>query len=378
MPALPPQPPTAEILWASDLAIPAASELSPIPHVEYSVIKAWEPEKDGFPWLHGVAIIFHQGTFYASWGHNRGKENTPTEINQEARSQDHGRTWSKTRLVASHTEDEGRSHGVFFSHQGTLWQFLGRFGNAPDGRMYDRLKMEAYQLNEATDTWESRGIAAHKFWPYQEPTRLPDGNWIMGGMIVPTGAWARPAVAISRGENFLEWEAVEIPTPREWADGPIFHTIWGETSVILLPDRVLAIIRGGQASGPYALVSESFDNGCSWSQARNSNLPMTTSKPYTGTLSTGQHYLIGNTVRDHEYQRAQLTIAVTRPSGSEFCRMWRIRDLHRKGSQALGSSYPYAIEHEGKLYVAYSSSRGPHNQNEAELAVLPISDLQVP
>jgi hypothetical protein len=51
-------------------------------------------------------------------------------------------------------------------------------------------------------------------------------------------------------------------------------------------------------------------------------------------------------------------------------------------------SYPYAVEHEGKLYVGYSNSGGGvgrvgegrelWNNNSAELAVIPIVSLNTP
>ena len=39
-------------------------------------------------------------------------------------------------------------------------------------------------------------------------------------------------------------------------------------------------------------------------------------------------------------------------------------------------AYPYAIEHDGKLYVAYSVGFGA-NQNSAEMAVIPVAALAV-
>jgi uncharacterized protein (UPF0548 family) len=53
--------------------------------------------------------------------------------------------------------------------------------------------------------------------------------------------------------------------------------------------------------------------------------------------------------------------------------------------QGAALSYPYAVEHEGKLYVGYSNSgdkstrvgtgRELWNNNSAELAVIPVSEL---
>jgi hypothetical protein len=41
-------------------------------------------------------------------------------------------------------------------------------------------------------------------------------------------------------------------------------------------------------------------------------------------------------------------------------------------------SYPYAIEHDGALYVGFSNTGGRGgNDNSAELAVIPIKAMQV-
>ena len=106
---------------------------------------------------------------------------------------------------------------------------------------------------------------------------------------------------------------------------------------------------------------------------------MNTSKVYGGTLSNGQRYLIGTTHRGAGGRRDPLTIAVTRPGEKTFCRIWRIRDGIRLGSgekQNHYLAYPYAIEHDGNLYVGYSTGLGG-NRNNAELAVFPISSLAV-
>ena len=62
------------------------------------------------------------------------------------------------------------------------------------------------------------------------------------------------------------------------------------------------------------------------------------------------------------------TIALTEKGKDEFSKIFVID----KGKIL---SYPYAIESEGKLYVAYSSSIKGRNQNSAELAVIDLEDL---
>lgn len=65
-----------------------------------------------------------------------------------------------------------------------------------------------------------------------------------------------------------------------------------------------------------------------------------------------------------------------------FVRLFRIRDAICDGrgeSLPLAAlSYPYAVEHNGMLYVGYSNDGGRGgNRNSAELAVIPITSLSV-
>lgn len=234
-------------------------------------------------------------------------------------------------------------------------------------------------LNEADGTWERKGtVVEGGFWALQEPLRMADGNWIMSGISVGKGNPA--AVAISRGEDFSKWDLVVIPKPADL-------NMWGESAVILDGKRVINIARC-DGKQPVALVAFSEDYGRSWSESRPSNLPLAASKPYSGTLSTGQHYLICSTTADGGNRRSPLTIAVSRPGEQTFSRVFVIRHAlfpEGPGESHKGAalSYPYAIERDGKLYVGYSNSGGGigrkgegrelWNNNSAELAVIPIN-----
>ena len=366
------------VLWDPARPVPTAAEIPQLDGVRFSMIKRRRPQHDGFDWLHGVALSRHKGTLFSCFGHNKGLENTPTEINQGRRSNDGGLTWSPVELIASTDGGDARSHGVFLSHGGALWIFLGRFGNDRYGHKYARLKTEAFTLNEQTDKWESRGYVADLFWPCDEPLRTKDGNWIMGGMRIhplnpERGLSAKPAVAVSHGGDLTRWDAIEIPTPQD------LQKIWGETTVIVDGNEVLAVVRGASGKLCNALVATSLDGGRTWTTLRRSNLPMSNSKAFGGTLSNGQRYLIGTMYRGTIGRRSPLTIAVTRPGQQTFRRIWRIRDAIRPEAGETTDhrlAYPYAIEHDGHLYVGYSTGLGG-NRNNAELAVFPISRLAV-
>lgn len=207
---------------------------------------------------------------------------------------------------------------------------------------------------------------------------MEDGNWIMAGVRAGDGNPA--AVAISHGNDLSQWELVVIPK----APG----RMWGESSVILLGRQIINIARYHHESMTVALVAKSTDFGRTWSPSVPSNMPMASTKPYTGTLSTGRHYLISTTTGDSGNRRSPLTIALSRPGEHTFSEVYVIR--HAEFPEGPGEShpnvslaYPYAIEHDGKLYVAYSNNGGGigragegrerWNNNSIEMAEIPIN-----
>ena len=202
---------------------------------------------------------------------------------------------------------------------------------------------------------------------------MADGNWIMPGFIVGKGNPA--AVAISTGDGLKKWKTIVIPR------GAGVGSMWGESSIIVDGAQITNIARYGGA--PLALAAMSKDYGRTWMPSAESNLPMAMSKPCSGILRTGQRYLICSTTADGGNRRSPLTIAVGKRGEDTFSKVFVIRhavfpegpgESHR--SAAL--SYPYAIEHQGKLYVGYSNNGERNaNNNSAELAVIPLSSLAI-
>jgi len=297
-------------------------------------------------------------------------------------SEDAGKTWSDVRTMDAGEGPVGVSHGSFLSHDGRLWAFMGAYTGTMQG-----IHTRAYQLNETSGTFEPLGtVIEGGFWPMQEPIKMDDGNWIMAGITAggdaPAGGKNPAAVAISHGDDLRKWDLVPIPQL------PGLGKVWGESTVIVEGKRITNISRYGAEAR--ALVSTSDDFGRSWTAMRPSDLPMATSKPYAGVLSTGQRYLVCSTSADSGGRRSPLTIALSRPGEETFSKVFVIRhalfpagpgESHERASL----SYPYAIEHDGHLYVGYSNSgdkstrvgegRELWNNNSAELSVIPLSDL---
>ena len=355
-------------IWSGG-AVPKTADIPLLEGVEFHILKKQRPDTDGCNWTLGVGLVWHKGKLYASYGFNKGAENTPTEEAHVRTSSDGGKTWGAP-VVMDHGEGNlGVSHGVFLSHGGRLWAFMGAFYDT-----FQRTHTRAYSLNETSGTWEPHGMVIDGgFWPMQEPQKMADGNWIMAGIRVSSGfgqAGNLPAVAISRGDDFTRWDLVVIPA------APGLGQIWGESTVIVEGKRITNISRYG--AKPLALVATSDDYGRTWTPSTPSNLPMATSKPYAGILSTGQRYLVCTTTADTGGRRSPLTIAVSKPGESVFSKVFLIRrSVFPEGpgvsDPRADFSYPYAVEHEGKLYVGYTHKSHAAN----ELAVIPIRSLEI-
>jgi Concanavalin A-like lectin/glucanases superfamily/BNR repeat-like domain len=356
-------------LWDDSQKLPKANELSQVAGAEFHVIKRQRPDTDGCNWTLGVGLAWHKGKLYASYGYNQGAENTPTEEAHVRVSDDGGRTWGPNVVMDAGDDDLGVSHGVFLSHGGKLWAFMGSF--YANEKPYHRVHTRAYLLNESSGQWEAKGsVVESGFWPMQQPLTVADGNWIMSGFRLAGQDGNLPAVAISHGDDFTKWDLIDIPAK------PGLGNVWGESTVIVEGKRILNISRYGKRA--LALLSISEDYGRTWTPTAPSNLPMATSKPYAGTLSNGQRYLVCTTTADTGGKRSPLTIAVSKPGESVFSKVFLVRTSVFEGTPGVSDpkadfSYPYAVEHESKLYIGYTHKSHAAN----ELAVIPIRQLRV-
>lgn len=345
-------------LWTGSPILRDLEKIPFVPGMKHHTVH--HPSDDGYKFLHGAAIVHHKGTLYANWASSPKNENGPHETLQGRRSTDGGKTWSDLETIAPGFKGDRRhSHGVLFVHKDELWTICARWGLGTSGKRYLGLKGEAFVLNEQTGKWKSRGAVMDNCWPYDEPMRTANGNFIAGGQDKD----GKPVVAISRGDDMTKWDSVLIPYDPQLK--PIYAetTVWGEGQ------RVVAVIRGGLDR---AWVATSEDFGRTWSKARPSKMPMPRSKAYLGRLSTGQRYMLSN-LRN----RDTLVVSVSRPGEKTLSKMWRIRHGKTDAPRFPGKgkfrqwSYPYGYEHDGKLYVVYSIGK-----EDCGLSVLPIESLQ--
>lgn len=353
-------------LWDETVPFPQREEISFAPGAVDVVVH--RAGGDGFNFLHDAAIVAHRGKLFAAWYNCPQGEMVGTSIIRGRRSDDGGRTWSAVEVLAADREQRKIMYVpvALLSHGGKLYAFVTQMKGGPDLVH----ACEAFVLDEASDQWTSRGIITGPFIANSPPLRLPNGNFLMAGRMSeqPGQKPTIPAVAISRGENLTEpWELVPLaPADKFKQDSRV---VFPETTVIVEREKLTALVRRERDS---SMMFISQDQGESWSEPLEHNLPMEGSKIHAGTLSTGQRYVLCN-LPGGRVRRDMLVLAVSRPGEEKFSQLWKIRDGR---SPELGTgpewSYPSAIEHNGTLHVVYTSEK-----HHCVMTSIPVKSLTI-
>ncbi len=358
-------------LW--DPAAPAPDPAAaPFPRI-LTHVTVHRAKAGDYTFLHGPAIYPFHGQLFASWANSLVDENSESETCRSRRSHDGGLTWGPIEIIAPGFPGEERhSHGAFFLWEGRLYAPAARFGDGPPiEHGFSGLRSELFVWEESTQTWSCRGTWIPDFWPMETPKQMPNGLWIQGGF----DAHSQPVVAVSvTGNPAGAWKTSRLMHPAG------LRLAYAETTVLVYEDELAAVIR--PPAPEVALVATSRDWGATWSPILPSNLPMATSKPLSGKLSTGQHFLVYNSnqpaahTEDWSQDRDWLLIAVSRPGARHFAKLYRIRygtapTMRFPGRYKSGSwAYPNACEHDSKLYVVYSV-----NKEDCELSIIPVDCL---
>lgn len=352
-------------LWDRSVEFPMGKKMPDPDIITQVAISRATPE--GYHYLHEAAVQWHKDRFYAAFANHKTYESGDyNEIIRGCTSFDglhwtEPEIWCEPPLIGANSYN----HPLLFSHGDTLYGFFVCWDDEHHPHT------EIFTLDESTGKWihhpESR---IPMFLPFCIPQKMEDGNWILGG----ENHWYYSAVAISHGEDMLHWDFVRIPRDDD------FTLKYPESAIVDCGGgHLIDICRpSGMQTAP---VAESFDFGRTWTKLEKSNYPLTESQPFAGKLSTGQNYLITDSL---EEGRALLTIAVTEPGGKLFKKVYKIRHQRYPVRREFGGfgggtyvgadtewSYPNAFEHDGKLYIAYSQGK-----EDCVMSIIPVEVLK--
>ena len=240
-----------------------------------------------------------------------------------------------------------------------------------EGRLYmllnemvgpDRIHaLDLYVLDEASRTFRFLWSRRIPFKLNTNAVSLDNGKLLLPGRIAePDGFPNTPAVLISdSGHIDAEWRLVYIRPDGNLPDGS--KLVHPELTAVAEGAHIRMFCRDDERRVPLLYTSDDF--GETWAGPFAHEIPFSSSKLYAGTLSTGQHYIIGNRQPD----RRSLMLLYTRPGESRFS-----GGILLRGEPDAASHYPAACEADGKLYVIYSANApGQNAVRGAGLAVVP-------
>lgn len=315
-------------------------DLPRIPAMKSCIVNAPDEE---FSFLHEAAIISFHGVLYAAWYCNAELElhgRTPILMR---RSFDHGVTWTQREILADDpTGTILYCPPVFGICDDRLYLLLNEMWKKPD-HMH---ALDLYVLDESTGTFQFLWSRPLPFKLNTNVYTLPDGRLLLPGRIAQMDSFPNtPAVLISdSGKIDAEWRLVHIAPDGNLPDGSAY--VHPELSAIVQEGRTWIFCRNDQRNVPIVYTSD--DSCAHFSGPLTHDIPFSSSKIYSGTLSDGRNYVIGNTDRS----RTRLALFVSEPGSMEFTRGYVLQD---GPCPELGCGwmwhYPVACEADGNLYI---------------------------
>lgn len=296
--------------------------------------------------LHEAAIIEFKGVLYASWYNCEKFELKGRTPIRGRRSYDGGKTWSDVEVIAD--DPSGNilfCPPVYGIDNGKLYMLLNEMVG-PD--LIHALDL--YVLNEDTDRFEMLWSRPLPFKLNTNVYTLSNGKLMLPGRIAELDGFPNtPAVLISdSGKIDAEWRLVKIAENGDLPNGK--KLVHPELSAIIDGETVYIFSRNDENRVPLLYVS--YDNCETWSGLISHDIPFSNSKIYSGTLSNGRNYVIGNIYP----KRTRLAILLTDKSSLKFNRGYLLQDNSSfDGYNGNQWSYPSAFEANGKLYVIYTA-----------------------
>ena len=337
-------------------------------------VRVYEPV-EGWSYAHGVRLAKFGGRLHMMFTNCQKDEGQCGSRVLVADSAD-GVNWSEPRVLMPPQKGKHSSlalfAGGFIVDGGKLlaYVFAGE---------YPAAAMRGPDVRPVKDGFESRSswmLVSEDGRSWGEPVKTP--YWITRPCRTPSGKW------IGMGPPYCPWTMTPAD-PKSWTRAPIdLETMRkGElvpkliTESYLLPsvpglktDRLRLLYR---TELKHIWMSQSRDDGRSWSAPKPTKFRHDNSMFTFGTLPDGRIYAVGNPAGDHVRNPLVLMIA---QDGEHFAEWWTVRDDDVKrrfdGLYKGGTfGYPETLVSDGFLYIAYSV-----NKEAIDVTRVPLKSLE--
>ena len=312
---------------------------------------------------HHQSITLFKGRFYAIWSNGREHEDAPGQRVLVATSADF-KTWTMPRPLVDSVRDEKGVERVltaagFHQHGGTLVAYFGNYGprkettrlqavTSTDGEHWSRVREMGVPVTPNHGPQRTASgrliIAGHISFPYTD-----DPNGLAGWRM--TGIYPSAMAATIKDDPASFWEVAKKQAwPAALCEGSFYQTDGG---VLHMPLR-----NTGPQSRHRLWLTESRDNGATWSTPVETDFSDTNAKFHFGRLPDGRFYYVGNPVGGG---RTPLALSLSR-DGVKFDQHFILGETHyerRKPGGAKGGEYgyPHTLIHAGYLYVIASRQK---------------------
>ena len=326
----------------------------------------WEPEGD-WMYAHHAAITFFSGRFFATWSSGRELEDRPGQRVMIASSTDF-RHWTTPRVLVDSATDESGQERVLTAaglhdHDGILMAYFGNYGPNKEGT-----HLQAVASLDG-ETWSEPIDTGVPLMPNYGPQRLASGRLIISGNIAfpfsddPSGlvGWQMTGIYPQAMAAYIKDDPVayrQVSRAQGWAaalcEGSFYQTDDGVLHMLLR--------NTGRPARNHLWVTESRDEGVTWSQPVETGFSDTSAKFHFGRLPDGRFYYVGNPVGRG---RLPLVLSLSH-DGVRWDRHFVLgeqpyatrSDRQRGETPTRGSyGYPHTLIQDGYLYVIVSRQK---------------------
>jgi len=330
------------------------------PHVESVLL--YQPQKE-WTYSHHPSITFYRDRFFAIWSNGRQNEDDCGQRVLLSTSADF-RHWTKPRPIAEPCLDGNGKERVltaagFHLYDGML---VAYFGDYEVDKNNTRLCAVTTTDGANWSAVREIGIPVN---PNHGPQRIASGRLIISGNISfpftdnPSGlsGWKMIGIYPESMNGYIKDDPSsfwKVAKKQGWqaalCEGSFFQT----------DDRVLhMLLRNAGEKNAYRLwITESHDEGLTWSVPSETNFSDTNAKFHFGRLPEGRFYYVGNPIGEG---RTPLVLSLS-DDGVRFDQHYILGDthyeMHNPGRSKGGEyGYPHTMIHDTFLYVIVSRQK---------------------
>jgi predicted neuraminidase len=350
-------------------------------HVVFDGLKGWE--KDGLTYrlaCGALLVVAPNGDLLCSW--LSGTDNEPSTDNcvLMARSTDKGKTWSDPSILIPAGGMAGAVTSIYPTSDGRLLLFGAHWPSEEQYTVWHYFRMES---KDSGLTWsDPKPFVVHDNHAcFGEPVHLANGELLFPVSFFQKRVKPLSGPVMKLAQAKTEEEALAIPPTESGDGGGKFSTHLHGSSVLIAKDenatefaeygkvcnrplglleptciqlkdgRIVMLMRA--EFGGFLWRSDSSDNGRTWTEAWQTDIPNPTSLPYLIRLNDGRIALIHNArggVVGANSHRDPLSIWIS----NDELKSWSLKaDVIRGGSLA----YPNPKILDGRLVFAYDHNR---------------------